>query len=213
MTSDHIQSRLWLGPHAPASSAATAVPELVDRVPHLGDARCPSSAEHVSTRGVHAGDARAHEVERAGVVGGGVRGGRGEVAVGLVDHHEVGELHDPALEALQLVAAARRDEHEEEVDHRRDLHLRLADADRLDQHDVEAGGLAQQQRLARAARDAAERAAGRRRAHERVRRARQLLHAGLVAEDRAAAARARRVDREHRDAVVVLDEVSRRAPR
>ena len=70
------------------------------------------------------------------------------------------------------------------------------------------GGLAQQQRLAGAAGDAAERAAGGRRAHERVRGAGQLLHAGLVAEDRAAAARARRVDREHRDAVAVLDEVS-----
>ena len=93
---------------------------------------------------------RAHEVERVGVVGGGGAAAAGEVAVGLVDDHEVGELHDPALEALQLVAAARRDEHEEEVDHRRDLHLRLPDADRLDEHDVEAGGLAQQHRLARA---------------------------------------------------------------
>ena len=62
-------------------------------------------------------------------------------------------------------------------------------------------------RLARAPGDAAERAAGGRRAHERVRRAGELLHARLVAEDRAAGARARRVDREHRDAVAGVDEV------
>ena len=84
-----------------------------------------------------------------------------EVAVGLVDHHQVGELHDPALQTLQLVAAAGRDEHEEQVDHRRDLHLRLADTDRLDEHDVEAGGLAQEHRLARPPRHAAERPARR----------------------------------------------------
>ena len=119
------------------------------------------SAEQVRTRGIHAADRGPYEVQRGGVVGGGVGGDGCEIAVGLVDHDEVGELHDPALEPLELVAAAGRDEHEEEVDHRRDLHLRLADADRLDEHDVEAGGLAQQQRLAGATRDAAEGAAGR----------------------------------------------------
>ena len=46
----------------------------------------------------------------------------------------------------------------DEVGHR---HLGLADADRLDEHDVEAGRLAQEQRLAGAAGDAAEGAAGR----------------------------------------------------
>ena len=46
-------------------------------------------------------------------------------------------------------------EHEEEVDHLGDRGLALADADRLDQDDVEARGLAEEHRLARAPRDAA----------------------------------------------------------
>ena len=41
----------------------------------------------------------------------------------------------------------------------------------------------------------------------------ELAHAGLVAEDRSAAARARRVDREHRDPVAALDRRAGRAPR
>ena len=34
-------------------------------------------------------------------------GGGGQVAVGLGDHHQVGQLHDPALDALEVVAAGR----------------------------------------------------------------------------------------------------------
>ena len=146
-------------------------------------------------------------MQRARVVGGGGRGRRGEVAVGLVDDDEIGELHDPALEPLQLVAAGRRDQHEEHVDHGRDRDLGLPDADGLDQHGVEPCGLAEQERLTRAAGNAAQRAARRRRPHERIGRTGQLLHARLVAEDRAAAARARRVDREHRDAMALGDDV------
>ena len=167
MTSDHIHSRLWPARSA-GSSVGDRVAELGDRVPHLGDAGAGEGRA-----GEHPGGPRRrsgpHEVEGGGVVGGGVGGDGGEIAVGLVDDDEIGELHDPALEPLELVAAAGRHEHEEEVDHRRDLHLRLADADGLDQHDVEAGGLAQQQRFAGAPGDAAERPAGRRRPHERVR--------------------------------------------
>ena len=79
----------------------------------------------------------------------------GAVAVGLVDRDGVGELEDALLDALQLVAGAGQREHEEEVDHVGDGGLALADADGLDEHDVEAGGLAEEHRLARAARDAA----------------------------------------------------------
>ena len=147
-------------------------------------------------------------MERGGVVGRGVRGGGGEVAVGLVHDDQIGELHDPTLEPLQLVAAARRDQHEEEVDHRRDLHLRLADADGLDQDDVEAGRFAEQERLARPARHAAEGAAGGGRPDEGEGRARELLHARLVAEDRAPTARARRIDGQHRDPVRLFHQVA-----
>ena len=67
---------------------------------------------------------------------------------------------DAALDALQVVAAAGREQQQEHVGHLGDRGLRLADADRLDDHHVEAGRLAQQQRLARAPRDAAQGLAG-----------------------------------------------------
>ena len=85
-------------------------------------------------------------------------GGVGQVAVGLVDDDEVGQLHDPPLDALELVAAGGGGDEHEQVDEVGHRHLGLADADRLDEHDVEAGRLAQQQRLAGAAGDAAQRA-------------------------------------------------------
>ena len=55
---------------------------------------------------------------------------------------------------------------------------------------------------------AAEGAAGGGRPDEGEGRARELLHARLVAEDRAAATRARRVDGQHRDPVLLLDQVA-----
>src|SRR3546814_8744451 len=85
----------------------------------------------------------------------------GEVAVRLVDEDEVGQLDDAFLDALQLVAASGQEQEQEKVRHARDRGLRLSDADRLDDDDVEAGRLADEHRLPRAARDAAERGPGR----------------------------------------------------
>ena len=70
-------------------------------------------------------------------------GGGQQVTVGLVDDDDVGQLHDPPLDALQLVAAARRRQQEEAVDHVGDRGLGLADPHRLDEHHVETGRLAQ----------------------------------------------------------------------
>ena len=205
-TSDHIQSRAWSARRAERAARAQRGLVLLDDRPDPVDALTEQRRDpfdpHLPTLG-----ARPQEVQRVRVVGCGALGGGGQIAVGLVHHHEVGELDDPPLHALQLVAGARPEQQHEQVDHARDRDLRLADTDRLDQHDVEARGLAQQQRLARAPRDATERSARRRRADERLGAPRQLLHAGLVAEDRAAAAGARRIDREHRDAMSGVDEV------
>ena len=101
---------------------------------------------------------RVQDLQRRPVFGGGALGARDVVAVGLVDGDHVGDLDDALLDALQVVAAAGEQQHEEEIDHVGDGDLRLADADRLDDDDVEAGRLAQRHRLARLARDAAERA-------------------------------------------------------
>ena len=112
----------------------------------------------------------------------------------IVETVGVGQLEDAALDALELVARAGQEEDEEEVDHRRDRELRLPDADRLDDDDVVARRLADEHRLARAARDAAERAARRARPDERLGSGREPRHPRLVAEDAAARERARRVD-------------------
>ena len=56
------------------------------------------------------------------------------IAIGLVDGDDVGELEQAALDALQFVAGARDRHHDEHIDHVGDGDLRLADADRLDQH-------------------------------------------------------------------------------
>ena len=88
--------------------------------------------------------ARPQQVQRARVVGRAPLRRRGQVAVGLVHHDDVGQLDDPALHALQIVARAGREQQHEHVDHARDRDLRLADTDRLDEHDVETRGLAEQ---------------------------------------------------------------------
>ena len=158
VTSDHIQARACSVRRASSSPEARASPTSAPTVRHSSSMPSPSSAEHVRTRSIALVVGRAHEVQRMRVVGGGVPGEIGQLAVGLVDDDEVGELDDPALHALQLVAGARREQQHEQVDHAGDRDLRLADADGLDEHDVEAGRLAHEHRLAGAPRDAAERA-------------------------------------------------------
>jgi hypothetical protein len=82
----------------------------------------------------------------------------------------------------------------------------LTHADRLDDHDVEAGRFAHEHRLTGAARHPTERSSRRRRSNERPLLPRELFHACLVAEDRTAGARAGRIDREHCDAMTLLNE-------
>ena len=95
-----------------------------------------------------------------GVVGCGALGRGGQVAVRLVDDEEVGQFHHAALHPLEIVAAAGAEQQQEHVGHLGDRRLRLADADRLYDNHVEARRLAQQQRLARAPRHAAQRLSG-----------------------------------------------------
>ena len=122
-------------------------------------------------------------------------------AVGLGDYHDVGHLHDAALDALQLVARARNLQQHEHVDHRMYGRFGLSDAHRLDEDHVESRGFAQHDRLARLAGHAAQRSRRGRRADEDVGIARNALHAGFVAENRAAAAFRRRVDGQHGELV------------
>ena len=102
--------------------------------------------------------AGAQDVQRAAIFGRRQIGALDVVAVGLVDRDHVGEFDQALLDALQFVAGAGQHQGQEEIGHVADRGLGLADADGLHQHHVEAGGLAQQHRLAGFRGDAAERA-------------------------------------------------------
>ena len=134
-------------------------------------------------------------------------GGRVRVEVGLVDQHQIGQLHHALLDRLQLVAGIGQLHQHEHVGHAGHRHLALADADRLDDHHVVAGRLEHQHRLARLLGHAAQRAARRAGPDIGLRMHRQMLHAGLVAQDGAARDRRRRIDGQHRHAVALVDQV------
>ena len=65
------------------------------------------------------------------------------VAVALVDNDAIGDFHDAALDALQLIACASHLNQKEEIDHRVAGRLALTYAYRLDKNLVEACGLAE----------------------------------------------------------------------
>ena len=106
-----------------ASSASTPLP-VVASVFTIGGRHSPC-AERVQRQ--HRLDRRDHPI--------------GAFVVRLVDHEDVGDLHDAGLERLHLVAGARHQRHDRDVGGAHDVHLVLADADGLDQHDVLAGGV------------------------------------------------------------------------
>ena len=102
---------------------------------------------------------------------------------------------------MKFVAAARDQQGEEEIDHLGDHGLGLADAHGLDNDHVKACRLAQQHGLAGLARHPAQSAARRRGSDEGIWIDAELLHPGLVAEDRTAGPAARRVHGQHGDLV------------
>ena len=79
----------------------------------------------------------------------------GAVAVGLVDDEDVGDLHDPGLERLHIVAGAGHEDDDRDVGRADDVHFVLADADRFDDDEALAGGVEHQRDVARRARQAA----------------------------------------------------------
>jgi hypothetical protein len=64
---------------------------------------------------------------------------RERAEVGLGDHGDVGDLGDAGLHVLYRIAGARLDAQHHRVGQRPDVGLRLADADRLDEHPIEQG--------------------------------------------------------------------------
>ena len=90
----------------------------------------------------------------------------GAFAIGLVDDEDVGDLHDAGLERLHLVAGAGHQRDDRDVGGADDVDFVLADADGLDDHDVVAGGVEHQRRVAGGARQPAEMPARRHAADE-----------------------------------------------
>ncbi|MPM13864.1 hypothetical protein SDC9_60224 [bioreactor metagenome] len=123
----------------------------------------------------------------------------GAVPVRLVDHEDVGDLEDARLGGLDRVPHARGVEDKYGVGRLGDLHLGLADPDRLDDDGVEAGGVEDPQCLGSGGGQAAEMAAGRHRPDVDVGIEGVLLHPDPVAEHRATGERGGRVDRQHAD--------------
>ena len=123
------------------------------------------------------------------------------LSVGLGDDHQVGHLHDAALDALQFVSRTGNLQQHEKVHHRVHGGFRLPDAHRFDEDDVESCGFAQHDRLACLPGHSAERPRRRRGPHEDRRVVADALHAGFVAENRAAAALRRGVYGQHRQLV------------
>ena len=128
-------------------------------------------------------------------------------AVGFVDDDDISEFQHAFLDALKLVAGSGQGEEDEGVDHVGDGDLGLPHPDGLHQNHVEAGGLEQHDGFPGGLGNAAECARGRRGPNIGVRVYRQSRHSGLVAQNRAAGARRRRVDRQNRHPVTKPDEV------
>ena len=116
--------------------------------------------------------------------------------VGLGHHGDVRDFGDARLQVLQAVARAGLDTESHAVAHRRNLGLGLADAHRLDQHEV-VDRAHQHHGRGRQRRQPAEAAAARHGAHEHARVLRRDLQARAIAEQRATRAPRGRIDRDH----------------
>ena len=124
----------------------------------------------------------------------------GHRVIGLVDDENVGDLHDAGLEHLNRVAAARLQRDERRLRQLGDRDFALPDADRLDEHDVEAECVHQEHRVGGRAREAAEMSAARHRANEDRFVGEVLGEADAVAEQRAVRERRAGIDRDDADA-------------
>ena len=128
------------------------------------------------------------------------------VAVALVDHDTVGDLHNAALDALQFIARTCHLDEQEEIDHRVTGGLALSDTDGLDEDLIEACCLTEDDRLTRLTGDTTERACRRTRAYEGVGMLGKLLHTCLITEDRAFGALTGGVDGEDCQTTALLTE-------
>ena len=119
--------------------------------------------------------------------------------VHLVDRDHVGDLHDPGLQRLHRVARAGHQDEQHGVGDPDHLDLALARSDRLQEDEVLAGRVEEQQRLERRLREPAEMAPRAHRADEDLRVEKVVGEPDPVAEQRTLRERARRIDRDDAD--------------
>ena len=129
------------------------------------------------------------------------------VQIGLVDDHQIGNLHHAFFDGLQLVAGIGQLQEHKHVGHARNRGFRLAHADGFDDDDVIARCFAHQHGFAGFFRHAAQRAAAGARADVGLFAHRQQFHARFVAQDGATRHRAGRVDGQHCHAVALANQV------
>src|SRR5262249_55007058 len=121
------------------------------------------------------------------------------LSIGLVDHEDVGNLHDARLERLHFVAGARHQRDDRDIGGPDDIDFVLPYADRLDDDQFSAGAVEHERGVAGGAGEAAKVTA---RPHAPDEAAAVLgvrLHAQAIAKPGAAAERARRIDGNHPD--------------
>ncbi len=188
-------SRSWNGAMTGDGGPELADPRAVGR-DRLDDRRRPVA---VARQLQHLREVT-HRLARAGTVR-------------LVDDEHVGDLEQARLRGLYAVAPAGVHDDDRRVGRLRDLDLDLPDTDGLDDHQRLTGGIEHAHGLRRREREAAEMPAGRHGADEHAGIGRVVLHAHPVAEDRPAAERARRVDREHAHLTSLGRRRTRRADR
>ncbi len=134
----------------------------------------------------------------ADVLGQPVRAG----PVRLVDHEDVGDLHQARLHRLHGVTRLGDQHHDDGVRCRRDLQLGLPDPHRLDQHALEAEGVHQVDDLLGRRREPPQRATRGHGANEDPRIGGEVVHANAVPEQRSTGVGRSRVDGHDAHAIV-----------
>jgi hypothetical protein len=124
----------------------------------------------------------------------------------LVDDEDVGDLQDPRLDRLDVVALPRHEHDRDRVRGAHHVDLVLPDAHGLDEHDLVSRRVEHVDGVGRRARQAAQGAAGRHGPDEDAGVRVDLGHADPVAEDRPARERRGRVDRDDADRAALLPE-------
>ena len=120
-------------------------------------------------------------------------------AIALGDGMDVGNFENARLDRLNLIAQPRRRDDDHRVRRLNDIDLVLADADSLDEDNIEPAGIENIDDVMGGAGKSAERAARGQAADEHSGVAGQLQHADPVAEDGAAGERAGRIDGDDAD--------------